>query len=46
MELKFNENEVNFDKIIIDVDNKFNEDFNKNDIYLMNILMYKWKYFS
>ena len=27
MELKFNENEVNFDKIIIDVDNKFNEDF-------------------
>ena len=46
MELKFNENEVNFDKIIIDVDNKFNEDFNKHDIYLMNILMYKWKYFS
>ena len=46
MELKFNVNEVNFDKIIIDVDNKFNEDFNKNDIYLMNILMYKWKYFS
>jgi len=43
MELKFNVNEVNFDKIII---NKFNEDFNKNDIYLMNILMYKWKYFS